>query len=247
MKPHEREDTLSLPMNNRNMRKRRRRKMRKCLRPMMKRRREKTLLMMNVLATTSFSSSSSSSWVSPSCRPARNNTICFQSEQKSETIFHQNGKYQISHLPRFIKQDLGESLGIIFWYSPGRSRYNKPAATLGPTSYIPNMDRHCPAGRRIGDTEPISDLKPLFNQNQVFITFLMTISARPSLIRSDQCDEPRPLCYFRSPTSWPNSPPYSPVCIKAKQRWEKMANLLFPHFNNLWSIFPQRISSKSPK
>ena len=140
----------------------------------------------------------------PSCRPARNNTICFQSEQKSETIFHQNGKYQISHLPRFIKQGLGGSLGIIFWYSPGRSRYNKPAATLGPTSYIPNMDRHCPAGRRIGDTEPISDLKPLFNQNQVFITFLMIILA--DLIRSDQCDEPRSLCYFRSPTSPPNSP-----------------------------------------
>ena len=44
------------------------------------------------------------------------------------------------------------------------------------------MDRHCPAGRRIGDTKPISDLKPLFNQNQVFITFLMIILA--DLIRS---------------------------------------------------------------
>ena len=39
----------------------------------------------------------------PSCRPARSNTICFQSEQKSETIFHQNGKYQNFHLPCFIK------------------------------------------------------------------------------------------------------------------------------------------------
>ena len=63
---------------------------------------EFAVMMMNVLA------SSSSSRVSPSCLPARNNTICFQSEQKSETISHQNGKYQIFHLPCFIKQDLGQ-------------------------------------------------------------------------------------------------------------------------------------------
>ena len=71
---------------------------------------EFAVMMMNVLA------SSSSSRVSPSCRPARNNTICFQSEQKSETIFHQNGKYQISHLARFIKQDLGQQGGVAGLY-----------------------------------------------------------------------------------------------------------------------------------
>ena len=67
---------------------------------------------MNVLVIFS----SSSTRVFPSCRPARNNTICFQSEQKSETIFHQNGKYQISHLPRFIKQDLGQGGGVAGLY-----------------------------------------------------------------------------------------------------------------------------------
>ena len=98
------------------------------------------------------------------------------------------------------------------------------------------MDQLCPAGSRIGDTEPISDLKPLplFNQNQVFITILMIIlaPAQPSLIRSDQCDERLPVLLSVTNLS-AQFPPYSPVCIKAKQRWEKMANLLFPHFNNL--------------
>ena len=152
--------------------------MRKCLRWMMKRRKEKSLLMMNVLA------SSSSSRVSPSCRPARNNTICFQSEQKSETISHQNGKYQIYHLPRFIKQDLGQergSCGIIFWYSPGRSRYNKPP-TRGPTSYIPNMDQHCAAAKlKILNPNQILYLS-LFNQNQVFITILITLTPARSFL-----------------------------------------------------------------
>ena len=54
----------------------------------------------------------------PSCRPARSNTICFQSEQKSETIFHENGKYQISHLPCFIKQDLGEGGHGLYFVFP---------------------------------------------------------------------------------------------------------------------------------
>ena len=54
----------------------------------------------------------------PSCRPARSNTICFQSEQKSETIFHQNGKYQNSHLPCFIKQDLGKGGHGLYFVFP---------------------------------------------------------------------------------------------------------------------------------
>ena len=99
----------------------------------------------------------SSSRVFPSCRPARNNTICFQSEQKSETIFHQNGKYQISHLPRFIKQDLGhrgEGVHGLYFGIPLAGQDTISPATRGPTSYIPNMDHHCPAASRIGDTEP---------------------------------------------------------------------------------------------
>ena len=167
--------------------------MMKCLwAMMMKRRREKTLLMMNVLATTS---SSFSSWVSPSCHPARNNTICFQSEQKSETIFHQNGKYQISHLLGFIKQDLGGSLGIIFWYSlGGRSRYNNPG-TRGPTSYIPNMDRHCPLlAAHLEILNPyqiwnLSLIKTMFSHHlDDHISSIKIL--RSSLIKSDQCDEP---------------------------------------------------------
>ena len=54
----------------------------------------------------------------PSCRPARSNTICFQSEQKSETIFHQNGKYQNFHLPCFIKQDLGKGGHGLYFVFP---------------------------------------------------------------------------------------------------------------------------------
>ena len=103
------------------------------MRRMMKRRNEKTLLMMNVLATSS--SSSSSSRVSPSCRPARNNTICFQSEQKSETISHQNGKYQIFHLPRFIKQDLGQG-GVAGLY------FGIPLAGQDTISPPPHWDPH---------------------------------------------------------------------------------------------------------
>ena len=46
-------------------------------------------------------------------------------------------------------------------YSPGRSRYNKPTATRGPTSYIPNMDHHCPYLEHMMITiVPMQDLEP---------------------------------------------------------------------------------------
>ena len=114
-------------------------------------------------------------------------------------------------------------------YSPGRSRYNKPTATRGPTSYIPNMDHYCPYLKHMmitivpmqcrtssqnWSTEPTYQIFiSVVHQNQVLSPFSSSTPPNYPLGSSQLLLVTNLLDQF---------PSYSQVCTMLQQSWVKL-------------------------